>query len=175
MSTIAVTNVKHPSAVDPAIELDAAGKLWLAGGKILQVVRATDTTDRSTTSTSFVDASLSVTITPQKNDSAVILLASVNSRTNWTTGDAGDGGLQITDGSNNAISGAEDKRVGVFNISGIGGRIIETPATAIAYATPASILAQTYKVRFRSSSSNVTHFINNSQSAGQLFAIEVSA
>ncbi|HEY7821527.1 MAG TPA: hypothetical protein VIG24_01775, partial [Acidimicrobiia bacterium] len=54
----------------------AAPKFWdgstfqaLTSGKILQVVRATDGTNRTTTSTSFVDASISVTITPQKNDS----------------------------------------------------------------------------------------------------------
>ncbi|HEY7821300.1 MAG TPA: hypothetical protein VIG24_00620, partial [Acidimicrobiia bacterium] len=85
-----------------------ASKLDLAGGKILQIVRATDGTDRSTNSGTFVDASISVTITPQKNDSAVIVLWSCNGRNpsgNYIT-------VQIADSSNNGLSGANNIVVG---------------------------------------------------------------
>ena len=45
--------------------------------RILQVVRATDSTARSTTSTSFVDANISVTITPTSSSSDVLLIWSL--------------------------------------------------------------------------------------------------
>ncbi len=47
------------------------GSSPVGGGKVLQVVRETDSSLRTTNSTSFVDvAGMSVTITPQKSDSA---------------------------------------------------------------------------------------------------------
>ena len=47
------------------------------GGKVLQVVTATDSTARTTTSTSFVTASntLSVTLTPASTSSKVFVIA----------------------------------------------------------------------------------------------------
>ncbi len=51
---------------DKVYRYDGAAWQAIAGGKILQVVRATDSTSRSTTSTSFVDVTgMTVTITPQ--------------------------------------------------------------------------------------------------------------
>jgi hypothetical protein len=140
-------------------------KLDLAGGKILQIVRATDNTTRGTTSTSFVDADISVTITPQKNDSAVLLIWSLRA----TSGGSGrDLRLQITDASNNAISGATGGRVNGGESS------LDIMQTLIGYATPSTTNATTYKGRFRSeTAANVA--ISNSGNTGQLFAIEVSA
>jgi hypothetical protein len=50
------------------------------GGKVLQVLGATDSTNRSTTSTSFVTASntLSVAITPSSASSKIFILLTVN-------------------------------------------------------------------------------------------------
>jgi hypothetical protein len=151
-----------------ATELDdqLGSKLPIAGGKILQIVRATDSTGRTTTSTSFVDASISVTITPQKNDSAVLLI--------WAAAFASPVGnantrFQITDADNNGISGAAD---GIVNGSDAG--FIQVTTVQIGYATPATINATTFKGRFRAQPSG-TATISNDISLGQLYAIEVSA
>ena len=142
-----------------------ASKLDLAGGKILQIVRATDSTDRSTTSTSFVDASISVTITPTKSTSAILLLWSAFARLpsgNYVA-------LHIPDSSNNAISGAEEFFIGsttTINVSSFS-------HTLFAYATPATTAATTYKGRFRVSTG--TGSLRNATNTGQMFAIEVSA
>jgi hypothetical protein len=167
VSTLKVTDIQHPSAVDPAIELDAAGKLWLAGGKILQIVRATDSTDRSTTSTTAVDASISVTITPQKDDSAVLLIWSALLATGATDTRVQ---IRITDSSNNSVSPAE---LGSFYVSG--SSLKQTKLTHIGYATPATIASVTYKGRFNLAGTATAVTIQNSQNTGQLFAIEVSA
>jgi hypothetical protein len=152
-------------------------KLDLAGGKILQIVRATDTTFRSTTSTSFTDASLSVTITPQKNDSAILLIAVGFIRASWTTEAVSHfGGLQLTDASNNAVSGAERTDFGLTRgTSGVDGRDWRGSYTLIGRVTPATTSAVTYKLRFNSSSANTTIFLQNTESSSQLFAFEVSA
>jgi hypothetical protein len=146
-------------------------KLDVAGGKILQIVRATDTTQRSTTSTSYVDVTgMSVTITPQKSDSAIIIAAVY--RMFVTSGSAATivGDVQITDASNNPISGAEDGRLA-------GGTILSlsVPLHLWGYSTPATTSATTYKLRFKSNAAFVTaNFANNTQT-GQMYAIEVSA
>lgn len=137
----------------------------LTSGKILQVVRATDTTTRTTTSTSFVDANLSVTITPQKSDSAIILFHSGQARpaTNSYIG------LQITDSSNNVISGSGDAFIGATNQN----TMAVDGLTVIGYATPATTSAVTYKLRFRANAG--TAALQNANMVGQLFAIEVAA
>jgi hypothetical protein len=151
-------------------------KLDLAGGKILQIVRATDATARATTSTSFVDADLSVTITPQKSTSAILLIATGFISAVWTVdAQANRGALQITDNSDYEISGALLLRYGALNISGSGTRTLYSPYNILAYSTPATISATTYKLRFRTDNAGCTINLNNSESTGQMFAIEVSA
>ena len=151
----------------PAVSLALAEHIDDLPAAILQVVRATDSTDRTTTSTSFVDANISVTITPQKNTSAILLI--------WS-GVAGDLSaatyidMQITDSSNNAISGAEKARFG-SNVSGT----LYTPVVIVGYATPATTSATTYKGRFAATTANTMGIYNSTYSTGQMYAIEVSA
>ena len=137
-------------------------------GKVLQVVRATDSTDRSTTATSMVDVTgMSVTITPSRNTSAILLISTfrslVSTNDNYIV-------FQLTDASNVAISGAQS---GAFGSSAAGATLINT-LTIIGYATPATISATTYKLRFRSNYGAVVTIQNNSNT-GQVFAIEVAA
>ena len=153
----------------------AAPKFWdgaafqaLTSGKILQIVRATDATDRTTTSNTYVDASLSVTITPQNSTSAVLLMWTA--RPNLAANTAGY--YQITDNSNNALSGAEG--VGFYPGTTVTA-IYRSGMALIGYSTPASTSALTYKARFRSNTSGVPIGITNSEATGQLYAIEVSA
>jgi hypothetical protein len=141
-----------------------------AGGKVLQVVRATDNTARTTTSTTLVDANLSVTITPGFTNSVVLLIATVRAAITGTA-TTSFGQITITDNSNNAISGATAIAFGDSAAT-----TSLNAVTAIAYATPATDLAITYKLRFScagGSSRSLT--LQNNESLAQLFAIEVSA
>ena len=58
------------------------------GGKVLQVVTATDSTQRTTTSTSFVTASntLSLSITPSATSSKIFIIASSSGQNNTANG-----------------------------------------------------------------------------------------
>jgi hypothetical protein len=153
----------------------ATGLRWAAAAtsKIAQIVRDTDTTNRSTTSTSFTDATgMSVTITPSATTSTVLLIAQFSVITVQASGAAGYGRYQITDSSNVAISGAESMWYGFQMTGGINNR---NPFTMIAWATPATTSAVTYKIRFAVDATAVTNTIANSESAGQLYAIEVLA
>ena len=135
--------------------------------RILQVVRATDGTARTTTSTSFVDASISVTITPTSASSDVMLIWSAN-KENFV-GTTERGRFQITDSSNVAISGAEEHTIG-----DAGADNTFATFTIIGYDSPATTSATTYKGRFMCESGGTTTRINNT-ATGQLFALEISA
>lgn len=147
---------------------ETSGVRWgtaAAAGKIIQVVRATDSTRRTTTSLSYVDASLSVTITPTNSANDILLLWFFNGRTDTS-------GVflltQITDNSNNAISGAEGTATGANAVQGM-----QTPGALVAWDSPATTSATTYKARYKASSAGTVEIMNN-QSTGQLYAIEVA-
>ena len=158
----------------------AAPKFWdgaafqaLTSGRIVQIVRDTDTTNRTTTSNSLTDVTgMSVTITPTKSDSAVLIIAAFTSNFDSTAGDKRSA-FSITDSSNNAISGSETHFTG-----NVGGTVTQgtIPLALFAWATPATTSAVTYKLRFRTvAASGTSTQILNSQATGQLFAIEVAA
>jgi hypothetical protein len=74
----------------------------------------------------------------------------------------------ITDSANNIIDGTSTMSIGSTN-----GAILNSPGVGIAWATPGTTSATTYKGRFKASSGTV--YLNPSGVIGQLFAIEVSA
>lgn len=153
------------SAVTSSLDYRIAQLEAISHGKILQVVRATDTTNRTTTSTSLVDANLSVTITPTAATSTVLLIATADVSPN-----ANDGCyLAITDSSNVAISGGERYAAQDLSSSGQLYRV-----TAIAYDSPATTSATTYKLRFRSALGG-SATLQNGTTTAQMFAIEVSS
>ena len=154
-----------------------AGTLMLAeGGKILQIVRATDTTTRTTTSTSAVDVTgMSVTITPQKSDSAVLVIATFRNTNENATNDEVRSIFSLTDSSNNALSGAEQAVYGTSSITGTGTRVTDDFAVILGRSTPATISATTYKLRFQAISASCTVRVVNQFTTGQMYAIEVSA
>jgi len=146
----------------------------VGGGKVLQVVRATDSTDRTTTKTTFEDVTgMSITITPQKTTSAVIIIVSVLSRASGASGGANmTHALRITDSSNNAISGAEDNAM--FLQAGGGNLVDQKTATLLAYATPATTNAVTYKLQHRTAAADQTAQVSNATVTGQMYAIELA-
>ena len=146
------------------------GSSWVAvgaaGGKILQVVRATDTTDRTTTSTTFVDITgMSVTITPSSATSTILLIVTGRFGANGSYSE-----YQITDSSNTAISGAEAMASGLNTATAF-----RQMGVMIAYASPATTSATTYKARFKTQSASFAAISQNAFGTGQIYAIEVAA
>lgn len=154
------------------------GSAWqvIGGGKILQIVRATDSTSRSTTSTTFTDVTgMTVTISPTKSDSAVIVAALFYGQTQMaSTVSKNVAHYQITDSSNNAISGAQDFGIGSENVAQ-NNSFYYVPVHIWAYATPATTSAVTYKLRFKANAANMVAYTSNQASTGQMYAIEVAA
>jgi len=146
---------------------DALTRADLPAGSVLQVVRATDATGRTTTSNTFTDAGLSVSITPTSSTSAiqVVHLAQVN--LSRPSGQA-FGFLRIVTAAGIAISGAETQTFAVFSS-------FQIPSYVAGWHLPGSTDSVTYKVQFRvgGSTGEEMSFVNSSRT-GQLFAIEVA-
>jgi len=110
------------------------------GGKILQVVNMTSTTDTSTTSTSFVVTALTDTITPSATSSKILIIATgnVNNTTQyqWTY-------VTITKGGTNL--GATAGMTGVYSDGGD----IHAPCTTTYLDAPNSTSELTYDVRIK--------------------------
>ena len=153
-----------------------AGGVFSSPGSILQIVRATDAIERSTTSTSFVDSNLSVAITPQKSDSAIIVLATFNNQVEWTTANFPIGIFRIADSSDNAVGGQSELQTGSNQISmSADAKVLRGQVSMFAYDTPATTSPVTYKLRFRSNAGGVTVKMVNTTVLAQMYAIEVGA
>ena len=150
--------------------------LTAEGGKILQIVRATSSIITENTTTSFTDVpGMSITITPQKSNSSVLIIFNFLGHVIATSGSP-VGVYQITDSSNNAISGANAL---YYGNTGYTSSFPNNwaPITLIAYAQPATTSATTYKLRFRKdgTSSEFAVRTRGDISVSQMYAIEVSA
>jgi len=159
--------IAHDRILDSLLYLKANPVM---GGKILQVVRATDNITRSTTSTSYVDASISVTITPESTSSELLVV--------WTfTGAAQGNGVSphsqftITDNSNNELSGAQDAEMYLS----VNGSTFRAPVTLTARDAPSTTSATTYKGKFRVIGAGCTAEVRNANQTGQMIAVEVRA
>jgi hypothetical protein len=151
-----------------AFEGDGSALTGVSGGKILQVVSATDSTARSTTSSSFVTASntLSVNITPSATSSKIFVMASTqiyNTSTAYTF-------LTIKRGSTD-LGAASNKGFlnGYYGPNGDLG----FPATLSILDTPSSTSSLTYQVYFRVS--NGTGVLNEQGGKNSITVFEVGA
>jgi hypothetical protein len=191
MSAVEASVFRHPSSTVDQVVLNADGsfggelaselgsKLPIAGGKILQIVRATDTTNRSTTSQypTFVDVTgMSVTISPQKTDSAIYVMAIFQGTTSTTSAASDNRGFfRITTSGNTALSGTQEVESGVSQYNFTTSGATRNYMTLVGFATPNTTNATTYKLRFCSGQSTTTTGVPNNSTTGQMLAIEVSA
>lgn len=160
------------------IATNGSGSLsFVNPGKILQVVRNTNSVSRETTSTSFVDVTgMTVTITPKKADSNILLIAAGPYNIFFTSSGASNYGyLQITDSSDNAISGVESMEAGLANFSGSNTMQLFFPFVVMAYTTAGSTSSRTYKLRFKTQTAPTTVRLRMGDATGQMYAIEVGA
>jgi hypothetical protein len=104
MSTLEVKELSHPAgevikiAAGKTLDLKSQGSVTLPVGTVTQFVRATGSTETSTTSTSYVNTNASVTITPLSASSHIYLSHTAGG---LATNTGGQIGLNIT----RAISG----------------------------------------------------------------------
>lgn len=110
-------------------------------GNVLQVVNATYATVASTTSSSYVDTGLSLSITPSNTSNKVLILVNISG---LFSSSATVGQFAISDGSNNLL--LEFEGLTAYSLSAgtsygeVGTNYLHSPSTTSSY---------TYKIRFK--------------------------
>jgi hypothetical protein len=144
--SLAIVPGTIPIASIVADSAEATGLKWAApagGGKVLQVVSATYSTEQSSASASFITTGLSCAITPSAATSKVLVLYSI-------------AGPRKTDGNLNTGMGMRLRRAG-SDIQILGSDMLYTASALTLYGTtasssyldsPATTSATTYEVFF---------------------------
>jgi len=131
------------------------------GGKVLQVVTATDDTQRQTNSNSFVTGTINVNITPSSTSSKILILYS-------TAADGADGqntvNVTIYRDSTNLGNSVDGMSACYPRVGGIGINHLDSPSTTSQV---------TYTVYFKVLSGSDNVEINYSGAQGNLTALEI--
>jgi hypothetical protein len=137
-------------------------------------VFATDATDRTTTSTSFADASISVTITPTRASSTLIVQWVGSGRCFRGVNASNDGQVQITDSSDVALSGAESQVLAYK--PGASSQTGQDAAIVVGVVAATNTASRTYKLRFKvaTSADSGNAVIKNADNTGRMTVWEVA-
>ena len=137
-------------------------------GNVIQVVGATQATQTSTTSTSYVDTGLTATITPTSSSSKILVIYSAQFRR--STGDVSNGVNVILVRGSTQIQKAAGYG-GFTNTS-----IFQTWNVASSYVdSPATTSATTYKVQFSSTISGQQAVYLTDGAEGYITLMEIAA
>ena len=146
------------------------------GGKVLQVVRATDSNQPSTTSTDYVDVpGMSISISPTSSSSSIVIVATGMVGAQSSTDTHNRMWAQITDENGAPISSVLGLLAGVENFV-----TTPTPATVTlplnlwALDNPSTTAQVTYKMQFKVDASSTTAYFYNNFTLGQMYAIELA-
>jgi hypothetical protein len=131
---------------------------WAApagGGKVLQVVQGTLATGPQTTSTTFIDTGLSVSITPTSATSKILVqcfIPQVELSTNINSAN-----LRIIRGTSDVVINATE----TFNMGAASYTYARSiPVTLIKLDAPATTSALTYKLQFSTNTTSTTTAVN---------------
>lgn len=142
---------------------------WVQGGRILQVVSMTTSTETTATTTTFIDTAITLSITPSASTSKVLVMAVAAGLAKRDTDTSG--ALQLLRGSS-VLTAME----GIFgytaNTNHMGGG-----ASVMNYLdTPATTSSVTYKVQVRNRGGTGSIRVNwDGLSASNLVLMEVAA
>jgi len=122
------------------------------GGKVLQVVSVNSNTAVTVTSSSYVDVSISASITPSATSSKIFVVANL-ANTVYSTGSATVAGVQIVRDSTAITS----KRYGVYRNAGSDNNIYSGVNLSIV-DSPSTTSAVTYKIQAKQLGATNTTF-----------------
>ncbi len=141
------------------------------GGKVLQVVQDTDSTETSTTSTSFVTSSLAVSITPSSTSNKILVISSSTFYCPGVFSNADNLGIALYRDSTKIFDSSADARFGIYADS-------SNPESIATYSisyqdSPSSTSAISYSLRFRSRDSGTVTY-NGRSGTSSIIAMEIA-
>jgi len=168
-----VNKIQDNTIVNADINSSAAiagSKLVMPTGSVLQVIQDTHSAEQNTTSTSFIDASLSATITPSSASNKILVLVEITGV--GKMGASNNSGVSLKLVRNNSNVNTFADRAG-YNATGnsynwigsIGHNYLDTPN---------STSALTYKIQYRSKIDGSTARINDNNNVSSLILMEIA-
>lgn len=153
----------------------ATGLKWATaagGGKILQVVSGTYSTDNTINSTSYTDTGLSLSITPSATTSKILAFAQTNFYVDVASGNPG-ARIRLVRGSTSVfeLSANANNVALVIGATGSRGGIFQIPLSYL--DSPSTTSATTYKIQARNDGINTTFQWNNG--VASIILMEVGA
>lgn len=159
--------VSYLEDTDALETYDGSAWVGLGGGKILQVVQGTSSTQTSSTSTSYVTTGLSATITPSSSSNQVLVVANTGAQCNnannhvvFSLFRGSVAGTNLGNGNN----GGTQIYPGIYATASIS--FLDSPSTTS---------AQTYTLGMRTNGATTSVIAQNGNSTGTILLIEVSA
>ena len=149
--------------------------LGAAAGQIIQVVTATDSTERTTNSTSFITGSntLSATITPSSTSNKIFAICSFNCGI-YVNSDGRDMIFTIYRGATDlgASSSAGMSSIKA-NMNGAGAYNISQPVCISVLDSPSTTSATTYQLYYRRTDNNFDITLNAGSRKGSMTLFEI--
>ena len=163
-NSVALTDLSATGTKDSTTFLRGDNTFATAGasaGQVIQVVTATDSTERSTTSTSFVTASntLSATITPSATANKILILVATGVRNDTRTGH-----YTVYRGATDLGNSTKGMTLENGDAGGIAINYLDSPSTTS---------ATTYQVYFRTNVSDSAAYLNSDSCKGSIILMEI--
>ena len=157
-----------------------SGTAWAAiggggggGGKVLQVVQGTLNTDTSTTSVTYVDSGLTVSITPSASTSKIMVVAMLQSAYSLDTG----GGTNCM-ADFNMLRGSTQLQYTVIGTNNLSFSNNYKPIHQVSFSyldSPATTSSTTYKVQMKRNSGTSVGFAGSATAINSIVAMEIGA
>ena len=157
---------------------DEAQALAIAAGLtdafvVNQVVTATDATDRTTTSSTFVTATLSAAITPTASGNVILAFWQFRAQGSRTGAAGGPALATRIVVSASAITGQEESTQSITQV-GTGDTALRSSGTQLGIFTTTGTAEITFACEFRVASGSTTFNLENATSTGVLTLVEVA-
>jgi hypothetical protein len=153
----------------------ATGLKWATaagGGKVLQVVQATDTSNFTTTSATFVDTGLSVTITPSSATSKVYIFANMPLA---YAGGPNNGNFVCNFNLVRTSTQLCEGWVGTYGVTSSSAPSGYVTATLSTLDSPATTSATTYKVQAKKHEGDTANYLGSATRINSIIAMEIGA
>ena len=143
------------------------------GGKVLQVVQGTLTSNFSTTSTSYVDSGLTVSITPSATTSKVMVIVSFGGKIDLSgTGTSNGAQYIILRGSTQL----QRHPIGYNSMASASNSEFMAPGNFSYLDSPSTTSSTTYKVQVQAfASTNTAYVLGSSTQIASIVAMEIGA